>query len=104
MWYGRGMKITRAVVPVAGRGTRMRPLTLYQPKELLPVGQRPALSYLVDELAGSGIRDILLITSAEKQAIEALFAATPFISWEQARTAPPAEVAPPAGPRIWSVR
>jgi UTP--glucose-1-phosphate uridylyltransferase len=80
----------------------MRPLTLYQPKELLPVGSRPALSYLVDELALAGITEILLITSAEKETIETLFHAVPFTTWHRDEPPPAGDSA--TGPRIWSVR
>ena len=64
------MAIDLAVVPVAGRGTRMLPLTKSQPKEMLPVGRRPVVQYVVEELAASGIRRMLFITGPGKTAIE----------------------------------
>ncbi len=63
----------KAVIPVAGLGTRMLPLTKSQPKEMLPVYDRPAIQYVVDEAIDSGIKDILLITGKGKRAIEDYF-------------------------------
>ena len=54
--------ITKAVIPAAGLGTRMLPIAKAVPKEMLPIVDRPALSYLVEEAAASGITDILVIT------------------------------------------
>ncbi len=65
--------IVKAVIPVAGLGTRMLPLTKSQPKEMLPVYDRPAIQYVVDEAMDSGIKDILLITGKGKRAIEDYF-------------------------------
>ncbi len=65
--------IVKAVIPVAGLGTRMLPLTKSQPKEMLPVYDRPAIQYVVDEAIDSGIKDILLITGKGKRAIEDYF-------------------------------
>ncbi|MBM3262280.1 MAG: NTP transferase domain-containing protein [candidate division Zixibacteria bacterium] len=65
--------IRKAVVPVAGLGTRLLPLTKSLPKEMLPVGRKPAIHHVVDELAEAGIDRILLITSRHKQAIENYF-------------------------------
>lgn len=59
-----------AVVPVAGQGTRLLPSTKSQPKEMLPVGRKPVVQYIVEELARSGIRRILFITGAGKTSIE----------------------------------
>jgi len=64
------MAIDLAVVPVAGRGTRMLPLTKSQPKEMLPVGRKPVVQYVVEELAASGVRRMLFITGPGKTAIE----------------------------------
>jgi len=63
----------KAVIPVAGLGTRMLPLTKSQPKEMLPVYDRPAIQYVVEEATDSGINDILLITGKGKRAIEDYF-------------------------------
>jgi UTP--glucose-1-phosphate uridylyltransferase len=62
-----------AVIPAAGLGTRFLPATKVVPKELLPVVDRPALQYVVAEAAAAGLRDVLLVTSANKPAIEAHF-------------------------------
>lgn len=65
--------IHKAVVPVAGLGTRLLPLTRSIPKELLPVGRKPAIHHVVDELVEAGIDEILLITARHKHAIEDYF-------------------------------
>src|ERR1700722_8879053 len=62
--------ITKAVIPAAGFGTRMLPAAKAVPKELLPVLDRPAIQYVVEEAAAAGINDVLLITSRHKHAIE----------------------------------
>ncbi|MFO0868313.1 MAG: UTP--glucose-1-phosphate uridylyltransferase [Pirellulales bacterium] len=64
------MSIDIAVVPVAGHGTRLLPATKSQPKEMLPVGRKPVVQYVVEELAASGIRRLLFVTGARKAAIE----------------------------------
>jgi len=64
------MSIDLAVVPVAGRGTRLLPLTKSQPKEMLPVGGKPVVQYVVEELARCGIHRLLFITGPGKTAIE----------------------------------
>ncbi len=67
------MKIDLAVVPVAGLGTRLLPATKSQPKEMLPVGRRPVVQYVVEELAGSGVRRVLFVTGHGKGSIEDFF-------------------------------
>src|SRR6186713_1144982 len=64
------MMIDICVVPVAGFGTRLLPLTKSQPKEMLPVGRKPVVQHVVEELAHSGVRRMLFITGAGKTAIE----------------------------------
>ncbi len=64
------MAIEVAVVPVAGRGTRLLPLTKSQPKEMLPVGQKPVVQYVAEELLLSGVRRLLFVTGPGKTAIE----------------------------------
>ena len=64
------MSIDIAVVPVAGHGTRLLPATKSQPKEMLPVGRKPVVQYVVEELGMSGIRRLLFVTGARKTAIE----------------------------------
>src|SRR6476620_5672911 len=62
--------IDLAVVPVAGQGTRLLPSTKSQPKEMLPVGRKPVVQYVVEELARSGIRRLLFVTGPGKTSIE----------------------------------
>lgn len=62
--------IKKAVIPAAGLGTRMLPLTKTQPKEMLPLGRKPCIQYIVEELAHAGIKQILFITGQKKRAIE----------------------------------
>ena len=64
------MPVNLAVVPVAGRGTRLLPLTKSQPKEMLPVGRKPVVQYIVEELSRCGITRLLFITGPGKAAIE----------------------------------
>jgi UTP--glucose-1-phosphate uridylyltransferase len=64
------MRVEIAVVPVAGRGTRLLPLTKSQPKEMLPVGRKPVVQYVVEELARCGIGRLLFVTGPGKTAIE----------------------------------
>ena len=64
------MDINIAVVPVAGLGTRLLPATKSQPKEMLPVGRKPVVQYVVEELARVGMQRILFITGPGKASIE----------------------------------
>lgn len=64
------MKITKAVIPAAGMGTRFLPETKAVPKEMLPIVDTPTLQYIIEEAAASGIEDILIITGRGKRAIE----------------------------------
>ena len=64
------MPVDLAIVPVAGQGTRLLPSTKSQPKEMLPVGRKPVVQYIVEELANSGIRRVLFITGTGKSSIE----------------------------------
>lgn len=66
-------KVTKAVIPVAGLGTRFLPITKSIPKEMLPIVDKPTISYIIDECIESGITDILLITSPYKKVIEDYF-------------------------------
>lgn len=70
-------KITKAVIPAAGLGTRMLPISHAVPKEMLPIVDLPAVAYLVEEAAKSGITDILIITNRDKDAIEDFFDYSP---------------------------
>jgi len=62
--------VRKAVIPAAGLGTRFLPITKAQPKEMLPVVDKPVIQYVVEEAIGSGIDDILIITGRNKRAIE----------------------------------
>ncbi|TYS65156.1 UTP--glucose-1-phosphate uridylyltransferase GalU [Bacillus infantis] len=62
--------IRKAVIPAAGLGTRFLPATKAQPKEMLPVADKPAIQYIVEEAILSGIEDIIIITGRNKRAIE----------------------------------
>jgi UTP--glucose-1-phosphate uridylyltransferase len=64
------MKITKAVIAVAGYGTRFIPATKVQPKEMLPIVDKPVVQYLVEEAVASGITDIILVTRSGNQAVE----------------------------------
>lgn len=64
------MKIKKAVIPAAGLGTRFLPATKAQPKEMLPIVDKPAIQYIVEEAVQSGIEDILIITGRNKRSIE----------------------------------
>ncbi len=66
-------RITKAIIPAAGLGTRMLPISHAVPKEMLPIVDLPAISYLVREAAESGITDILIITNRDKDAMEDFF-------------------------------
>lgn len=70
-------KITKAVIPAAGLGTRMLPIARTVPKEVLPIVDKPAISYLVDEAIASGATDILIITNRGKYSIEDYFDYSP---------------------------
>lgn len=63
-------RIVKAIVPVAGMGTRLLPATKSQPKEMLPVGRRPVVQYVVEELEKAGLNQVLFITGRNKSAIE----------------------------------
>ena len=67
------MKIKKAVIPAAGFGTRTLPITKSVPKEMLPIVDKPAIQYIVEEAVASGITDILIITNRGKSAIEDYF-------------------------------
>ncbi|HVF74800.1 MAG TPA: UTP--glucose-1-phosphate uridylyltransferase GalU [Acidimicrobiales bacterium] len=64
------MTVNKAVIPAAGLGTRFLPATKAQPKEMLPVVDKPAIQYVVEEAARCGIRDILVVTGRNKKSLE----------------------------------
>src|ERR1700761_585023 len=63
-------KITKAVIPAAGLGTRFLPATKATPKEMLPVVDKPAIEYVVEEAVAAGLTDVLMITGRSKRALE----------------------------------
>ena len=64
------MAITKAVLPVAGMGTRLLPATKSQPKEMLPVGYKPVVQYVVEEMIDEGVCKFLFVTGRKKRSIE----------------------------------
>lgn len=64
------MRVRKAIIPAAGLGTRFLPATKAQPKEMLPIVDKPAIQYIVEEAVASGIEDILIVTGRGKRAIE----------------------------------
>lgn len=64
------MTIRKAIIPAAGLGTRFLPATKAQPKEMLPIVDKPAIQYIVEEAIESGIEDIIIVTGRNKRAIE----------------------------------
>lgn len=64
------MKVKKAIIPAAGLGTRFLPATKAQPKEMLPVVDKPTIQYIIEEAVASGIEEILIITGRNKKCIE----------------------------------
>lgn len=64
------MNVRKAVIPAAGLGTRFLPATKAQPKEMLPIVDKPTIQYIIEEAVASGIEDILIVTGRGKRAIE----------------------------------
>lgn len=64
------MKVTKAVIPAAGLGTRFLPATKAMPKEMLPILDKPTIQYIVEEAVEAGIEDIIIVTGKHKRAIE----------------------------------
>jgi UTP--glucose-1-phosphate uridylyltransferase len=64
------MKVKKAIIPAAGLGTRFLPATKVQPKEMLPIVDRPTIQYIIEEAVESGIEEILIVTGRGKRAIE----------------------------------
>ena len=67
---GLFLKVRKAVIPAAGLGTRFLPATKAQPKEMLPIVDKPTIQYIIEEAIQSGIEEILIITGRNKRAIE----------------------------------
>src|SRR3990167_590113 len=66
-------KVTTAVFPVAGMGTRFLPVTKSSPKEMLPIVDKPLIQYVVEEAVAAGIDQLVLVTSYSKRAVEDYF-------------------------------
>ena len=64
------MKIRKVVIPAAGLGTRFLPATKAQPKEMLPIVDKPTIQYIMEEAVASGIESVIIITGRSKRAIE----------------------------------
>lgn len=64
------MKIRKAIIPAAGLGTRFLPATKAQPKEMLPIVDKPTIQYIIEEAVASGIEEIIIVTGRGKRAIE----------------------------------
>jgi UTP--glucose-1-phosphate uridylyltransferase len=82
------MKVTKAVIPAAGLGTRVLPATKSMPKEMLPIVDKPAIQYIVEEAVRSGITDILIITNRGKGLIEDHFDRVPELEGRLERSGP----------------
>ncbi|MCL2045296.1 MAG: UTP--glucose-1-phosphate uridylyltransferase GalU [Oscillospiraceae bacterium] len=80
------MKVKKAVIPAAGLGTRMLPVTKSIPKEMLPIVDKPAIAYIIEEAVASGIEDILIITNRAKSAMEDYFDYAPELEANLLRT------------------
>lgn len=74
-------KVTKAVIPAAGLGTRFLPATKACPKEMLPIIDKPTIQYIIEEAINSGITDILIITGRTKRAIEDHFDSSPELEY-----------------------
>ncbi len=64
------MKVTKAIIPAAGLGTRFLPATKAQPKEMLPIVDKPTIQYIIEEAVEAGIQDIIIVTGRNKRSIE----------------------------------
>lgn len=64
------MKIKKAILPVAGFGTRFLPATKAQPKEMLPIVDKPVIQYLVEEVVAAGIEEIIFVTGRGKELLK----------------------------------
>ena len=64
------MRIRKAIIPAAGLGTRFLPATKAQPKEMLPIVDKPTIQYIIEEAIDSGIESIIIVTGRNKRSIE----------------------------------
>ena len=79
------MRVKKAIIPAAGLGTRFLPATKAQPKEMLPIVDKPTIQYIVEEAIDSGIEEILIVTGRNKRAIEDHFDRSVELELELAR-------------------
>ena len=70
-------KVSKAIFPVAGMGTRFLPATKSVPKEIMTLVDRPLIQYAIDEARAAGIKEFIFVTSKGKSALEAYFASSP---------------------------
>ncbi len=75
------MRIRKAIIPAAGLGTRFLPATKAQPKEMLPIVDKPAIQFIVEEAIAAGIEDIIIVTGRNKRAIEDHFDKSVELEW-----------------------
>ena len=80
--------IKQAIIPLAGLGTRLLPLTSVLPKELLPINGKPGLEYILDECIESGITEVIFIISKKKEIIKKYFDLTYFLHFKTASPVP----------------
>lgn len=85
------MKVRKAVIPAAGLGTRMLPATKTVPKEMLPLVDKPAIQYIIEEAVASGIEDILIVTNRAKSAMDDYFDYAPELEDVLSRSSKTAE-------------
>ena len=86
------MKVRKAVIPAAGLGTRMLPATKTVPKEMLPLVDKPAIQYIIEEAVASGIEDILVVTNRAKTAMDDYFDYAPELETALSRSGKSAEL------------
>ena len=79
------MKVRKAVIPAAGLGTRFLPATKSQPKEMLPIVDKPTIQYIIEEAAAAGVEDIIVVTGRNKRSIEDHFDRSIELEWELER-------------------
>ena len=72
--------IKQAIIPLAGLGTRLLPLTSVLPKELLPINGKPGVEYILDECIGAGIKRVIFIISNKKKVLKNIFTTTLFLN------------------------
>ena len=86
------MKVRKAVIPAAGLGTRMLPATKTVPKEMLPLVDKPAIQYIIEEAVASGIEDILIVTNRAKSAMDDYFDYVPELEQTLSRSGKSSEL------------